>query len=277
MKRIVVAALSLVVLFGAAACGEDTTDGQSTATPKASPEAIPWSDVVELADAKEGEYEKVITAPQGGSVETVFTEWVTFDLQDRFIDRAVGMGAGLGGGVEATKEQPSLRFLYMEDGFLMWNPGAEQACGTPWVDMPPEAVEAVTGLSIQADDLFVVEPFDVIAAAEPPEEAKSVTEDARVYEITVPGMTGIPTSSGLASKPRLIRELQQQELSAEVTLPSDGSSWEMVVDLTPAFEVIEPGLAAGGDAATTTWMITAPKEVPDPELPSDVADFSCMK
>lgn len=275
MKPIVAAALSLVVLFGAAACGEDTTDGQSAATPKRSPEAMPWSDVVELADAKQGEYEKVIAGPQGDSEATLLTEWVTFDLQDRFIDRAVGLGPGLQGGTEATKEEPSLRFLYTDDGFLMWNPGAEQACGTPWVDMPPDMIAAMTGLSMSPDDVFVIEPFDAIAAAEPPVQAKSVTEDATVYEIWVPGMTGIPMSSSLANKPRLIRQLHKQQLAAEVTVPPDGGSWKMEVDLTPAFEIMEPG-AAGSGTPTATWTITAPKDVPAVELPTDVADAKCM-
>lgn len=276
MNRVLVAALSLALLLGATACGGGSEVERSAPASEPSPEAIPWSEVVELASAQRGEYEKVIAAPQDGSVATLLTEWVTFDLRERFIDRRVGLGAGIQQGAEATKEQPTLRFLYTRDGFLMWNPGVEQACGTPWVDMPPQAIAAATGISVNPRDVFVIEPFDAIAAADPPAQVKSVTREATVYEIWVPGMTGIPTSSALANKPGLIRELQDQQLSAEVRVPPEGGPWEMEVDLTPAFEIIQPGAVSGAEPPTTTWTITAPKHVPEPELPSEVADFSCM-
>lgn len=277
--KLISAGSLIALLLTTAACGGDPAPEPEPETrqEETEPVAVPWKEVVAVTEAQEGEYEKTWDVTGGGHSATMMTEWVTFDLNKKVIDRRVALGAEFqeNQAPEATRDEPTLRFLYTADRFLMWNPGVEGACGTSWVNMPPEAIEETTGLTFDPSDVFAVEPLDIIASADAPAEPESVTEQETAYAITLPGGTGIRMSSFLADKPKVARELEQQELSGEVRVGHGDAPLESSVDLTDALEAVQPGSAAQA-TATVTWHVTAPADVPEPDLPSNVAEFSCM-
>jgi hypothetical protein len=265
--------LGAVILFAATACGNGPGE-DDIGTSDSSRDPVPWSRAVQLAAISEGQYTKRVTLSGGSEATTV--EWVSFDLPNEFIDRRIGISDAPGQAGPATREDPSLRFLYMGSRILMWNPSVEESCGTPWIEMPADQLEQLTGLPIESDDLFVIEPLDILRQANPPREPLEDDADGTVYEIDVPGGTGISVSSFLAENPDLVEVIDKVEQTARVRIPGDHGPIVIEVDLTEVLEAIQPGATAGGDAIVT-WSVSGPSEVTPVKLPAEIAGSSCLQ
>lgn len=262
--------LVLTFVITAAACANSSGEAPDNETATSDP--MPWSYAAELVRIDRGEYTKVVEITDGSSQTAMLQEWVTFDLVDRFIDRRIGLGEGSS---VPTRADPSLRFLYSGPTVLMWNPGAEEVCGTPWIDMPVKQLEKLTGLSVASGDLYAVEPLDILRNSERPGDPVSSDSRGTTYEIDVPGLTGIPISSFAIENPDVIKEISRQEQTARVRIPRGEGPVEIEIDLTNVLEAVQPG-AAGGDASVT-WSVQELSEPIPVELPEDVAAASCLK
>jgi hypothetical protein len=75
-------------------------------------------------------------------------EWIAYDLDVPFVDRSIAVHIDPETDrftSTATRDNPSLRFIYTAGTVLMRHPSAEARCGTPWVEMPPEQTADATG------------------------------------------------------------------------------------------------------------------------------------
>lgn len=271
-SRLPLIALALMAMLAATSCGgsdQEPSTGQGEDPVK----TIGWDEVLKIADAKEGEYHKEVVAIQAGSEVTMLQEWVTFDLRKKAIDRRIGAGAA-SGMKEGTRSDPSLRFLYDGSRMLMWNPIAQESCGTPWVEMSPEEIEQATGISFSAD-LYAIEPLEILKEAEAPDEPVDNDDARTVYEAETSGLAGVPLSSFFVDNPEVIGELEKQEQTVRVEAFHDEPTIRVEVDLTEVMKAVMPEVA-GDEGAKMIWTVQAPTDVPELELPSKVGDPSCF-
>jgi hypothetical protein len=270
--RVVVA---LVVLVLAISC---SGDGGGEARPAETPaQVVPWSIAEGLAASRRGEYREVVVVASGSGAQPLVEEWVAFDLDAAVVDRTIAVHYSPDGASSSqtpTRENPSMRIIYTQDSAYMWTSWTEARCGAPWVEMPPEQIAADTGMDIEATDLLVVEPLDVLRSVDPGEPVSSDGHGS-VYEVTVPGGTGLGVSSFLAAHPDMVERIVSQEHSAEVRLARDGGQVEITVDLSEvASELVRAaGQGAGEDVGMTVrWTVTTPQESVATTVPPDTVD-----
>jgi len=94
----------------------------------------------------------------------------------------------------ATRDNPSLRFIYTAGTVLMRHPSAEARCGTPWVEMPPEQIAEATGAQFDAGALQALEPLEILRSTTDPGPPSETDERGSVYAVTAPGTTGLAGS-----------------------------------------------------------------------------------
>lgn len=263
IRRCLAIAISSVAV---AACGDGGTASEAK---EKDHEPVPWSTLDAALTARRGEYQQVLTIDAPGNQSMDMEEWVTFDLDAKLFDRAILMGPDLVPGDEdPTREDPSLRFFYSPEMMYMRHPAAEEQCGTPWVEMPPDMVAEATGFEIDLDGGIELEPLVVLGDLDPPEPA-STDEEGTTYEVLLPGGTGIPSKSGLIELPDVAERITALEHEAQVFLPRDGGPIEVTIDLSNAAAEIsdQPGQVD----LLTKWTITAPLDAVDLAVPADAA------
>lgn len=273
-------ALSAIVLAGCGAGPGSSASPSSSPTAPASPTASPAAAQAEhdgspeapLADAldtsqahAQGNYIERLTVAGSGGI----TQWVYYDLEVGFQDRRVAMVQDPGD--EPDADSPDLRLVIEPDRALMWNPGVEPVCGTPWVEISPDDVAAATGLPIDPGDAVSVPPLELISAHL---DAARRT-DGGGYALSVPILEVLPASRALLSEPGLLEALEGREITALVRLDG-GLVAEVTADLS---EVLAEalGLPLGEQSFAIRWTLQPGGSRPQLEAPSDVAAMSCME
>lgn len=263
-------------LLVAAACTGDGGGQESSATTASPAEAVPWSQALEVAAARRGEYREVVVVSNGSGAAALSEQWIAYDLDVPFVDRSIAVHIDPETRrleSTATRDNPSLRFVYTASTVLMRHPGAEARCGTPWVEMPPEQVAEATGMGFDASALQDLEPLEILRSTTDPGPPVETDALGSVYAVPAPGTTGLALSV-LLSNPELAESLAAEERTAEVRVPRDGGPVEISIDLTDVLADVAgaAGAAAGSPPDTTlTWTVTAPVDAVPTTLPADVA------
>jgi hypothetical protein len=269
------------LLLAAACVGGSDDDAGPTARDEPAAE-VPWSRAAEVAGARRGEYRKVLTVSNRTVAQALMEEWVAFDLDAPFKDRSVAVHVDPETSRfadTASREHPTLRFVYTADGAYMWHPRLAARCGTGWAAMPPDQLSTASGIDVDADDLLVVEPVDIIRSA--PDPGPPVATDARgsVYAVPVPGTTGLGMASGfLADHPEITERLAGEQRRAEVLVRRDGGPVEITVDQSNALVdmVRTDGQSdVAFTSATITWTLTPVDAVPTTVPPEVVHPGEC--
>jgi hypothetical protein len=265
----------------AAGCSGSGGDGQADA-PAGQDEAtaapaVPWSVAEEIADSRRGEYREVVVVTSEASAQPIVEEWVVFDLDAGVFDRTIALHTGADGelsGEPATREDPSLRFVYTRDTAFMWTAWTEARCGAPWVRMPPEQIAADLGIDVAADDLLKIEPLDVLRAVAPGEPVTS-NDSGSVYAVTVPGGTGLGLSAALRAGPEALDRIADMNHDAEVRLARDGAQVDVTIDLS---ELASELLSAAGQGVSDDvgmslrWTVTAGDGSVGAAVPTDTTE-----
>jgi hypothetical protein len=266
VRAAIAVAAGVLIVLGSVGCG-----GQPAAHP-----AVPWSDVKRVVERPKGSYTKTTVIEIDGDSRVMLTEWVSYDLSRKLIDRRIGIGDDPSTvAIESppSRDAPSLRFIYYPRRAVMWNPGAETACGTPWVEMPHELIAATTG--IDPADVFVIEPAELLLARRAKPRAIESDAEVTVYEITVDGTAGVPSSSAANERQSVIEKLRAESNTARVVVPRGGTGIEMSIDVTHAMEALAAG-PVDGAGVTVTWTFGAPDPAIGTPRPAKVVNASCL-
>lgn len=265
-----VGAVTLVAGFVLVGCAGTTAEEDPAADPAgagaATPEAVPWESVDRFAEATRGTYVKRLGAIiQGGAVEPMF-ETVIFDLDEALVDRTIDVSGS-----------DELRYLYTEDVVLMHNPSVEPTCGTPWVDMGSgDDLTGGMGTPVEPSEFLTVEPLDILEQAGNDDAVAVTTTDAStVYELIVPGGTGLGMSTALIDDPALLEAIHSLEHKALITVPRGDGPLLIDVDVTNLLHATDK-YAAPDTTMTISWELTVDTPVDIP-LPTNVADIGCME
>jgi hypothetical protein len=271
-------AIAGALLVAAACTGEGGSLGPArTTAPPA--EAVPWSQALEVAAARRGEYREVVVVSNDASARALSEQWIAYDLDVPFVDRSIAIHVDPESRrftSTATRENPSLRFIYTAGTGLMWHPSAEARCGTPWVEMPPEQIAEATGVEFDASALQALEPLEVLRSTTDPGPPRATDERGSVYEVPAPGTTGLALSV-LVSNPELADRLAAEERTAEVRVPRGGGPIEITIDLTDVLTDVARATGATDAPAGSQpnivliWTVTAPVDAVPTTLPADVA------
>jgi hypothetical protein len=112
----------------------------------------------------------VVLSNDGGA-RALSEEWIAYDLDVPFVDRSIAVHIDPETDrftSTATRDNPSLRFIYTAGTVLMRHPSAEARCGTPWVEMPPEQIAEATGAQFDAGALQALEPLEILRSTTDP-------------------------------------------------------------------------------------------------------------
>jgi hypothetical protein len=279
--RVLTAVAVLAAGCGGDGGGEGQADAPEGQEEAAAAPAVPWSVAEELTASRSGEYREVVVVTSDESAQPVYEEWVVFDLDAGVLDRTIALHMGTEGdalAAPATRENPSLRFVYTRDTAFMWTAWTESRCGAPWVRMPPEQLAEDTGVDVEADDLLEVEPLDVLRAVVPGEPVTS-NDSGSVYAVTVPGGTGLSLSAAVRAGPEAVDRIADLDHDAEVLLARDGAQVDVSIDLS---ELASELLSSAGQGVTDEvgmslrWTITA-GDGSAAEVPTDTTErTSCV-
>jgi hypothetical protein len=265
------------------ACGGDDGDG-GAAEPRAATTTTtatgrsgdgdpdPWSVVPTIAAARRGEVYEIVTTSEGGREVWLTQEWLTFDLEAGLIHRSIAVSER-SGGVEGSREMPSLEFFYTADEVYMRKPGIEDRCGSPWVVAPPGFLGNTLGAPVDGEELLVVEALDVLAALPDPGPPSHQDETGSFYDVTVPGGTGLPVGSALAARPDLVERLSDLEHAAVVWIDRERRKAGISIDLSTAVDEVAStlGLPDGAEGNLETGWAVTPRDRVDLAVPDDVA------
>jgi hypothetical protein len=263
-------------LLVAAACAGDGGVLGASATTAPPAEEVPWSQALEVAAARRGEYREVMVVSSDAGAQALSEQWIAYDLDGPFVDRSIAVHIDPDTKrftSTATRENPSLRFVYTATTVYLRHPRAEASCGAPWVEMPPEELAEAVGEDFDTGALQHLEPLDVLQSTTDP--GPPIETDARgsVYAVTAPGTTGLALSV-LVSNPDLAERLAAEERNAEVLVPRGGGPVEITIDLTEVLSEV----AAATDTPegspprmVLTWTVTAPVDAVPTTVPADVA------
>ena len=265
------------------ACGGDDGDGgaaeprvastTTTATGSSGDgHVVPWSVVPTIAAARRGEVYEIVTTSEGGREVWLTQEWLMFDLEAGLIHRSIAVSER-SGGVEGSREKPSLEFFYTADDVYMRKPGIEDLCGSPWVVAPPGLLGDTLGVPVDGEELLVVEALVVLAALPDPGPPSHQDETGTFYDVTVPGGTGLPVSSALAARSDLVERLSDLEHAAVVWIARDRSKAGISIDLSNAVDEVAStlGLPDGAEGKIETGWAVTPVDRVDLAVPDDVA------
>lgn len=247
-------------------------------TTTTTPEPVPWSAVEEYLERPHGSYTKTTVLADGDVQEVMLEEVVTYQLDDGFRDRRISAPSK----AEESGEGLRLRFVHERGRILMWNPGAAAECGTPWVNMPSELLEATTGVS--AEELGdTVEPVGVLQNRAGDPRATEVTSDETTFEVLVSGASGLTMTSAIAGSADArakLEELAATERPAEVTVVRDGSII-LTVDITEQVRMLAAALEGAATTAvegkmTVSWAFDRPPRPLEPHGAEHVAEATCL-
>ncbi|MBB5791356.1 hypothetical protein HD601_005931 [Jiangella mangrovi] len=250
---------------------EPSPVAESTPAP-APDDAVPWETIDAFYEAARGRYTEVVQASTDGILyETILQETVRYDLDAPYLERTVRIPTA---GADPLGD---LKFVYTDTSILMWNPGAADACGTPWVDMTDVDYGAILGFDTDLEEFLAVKPLDILDWAVDEPRHIETTPEGSTYEVTVPADMTLSITSDMARNPEDYEAILDMEAVVEVLLPPDDGSLRMSVDVTDVYGAIGGGRGLpAGDTAHTSWTLTP--EIPefDTTLPTDVADHTCM-
>ncbi|HKE73868.1 MAG TPA: hypothetical protein VKB57_09660 [Acidimicrobiales bacterium] len=262
-------------LLVAAACADDG-GGFGPSDTSAPDEAVPWSQAVEVAAARRGEYREAVVVSSDGDSAALSEQWIAYDLDAPFVDRAIAVHVDPKTRrytSTATRENPSLRFIYTAGSVFMRHPRAQAACGTAWIEIPPEELAQAAGATFDASRLQDLEPLDLLRSAKDPGPPVRTDGRGSVYEVPAPGTTGLALSV-LASRPGLADRIAAEQRTAEVRVPRGGGPVEITIDLTD----VMADVAGTTDAPVgfrpdveLTWTVTAPVAAVPTTVPTDAA------
>lgn len=259
------------------ACGGDAEPRAAVTTTTATGRSgdgdpVPWSVVQTIAAARRGEVYEIVVTSEGGEEVWLNQEWLTFDLEAGLMHRSIALSER-SAGVEGSRENPSLEFFYTADDVYMRTPETEDRCGSPWVVAPPGFLGDTLGAPVDGEDLLVVEAMDVLAALPDPGPPSREDEHRTFYDVTVPGGTGLPTSSALTAQPDLVERLSDLEHPAVVWVDPEGRKAGIGIDLSNALHEIASSLGqpADGDGKLETGWAVTPRDRVDLAVPDDVA------
>ena len=258
-----------------AACSGGGSAGSSAAPSTSGPPPVAWSVVQTLIGAPTGSYEKETTAQSEEKDYLLSAEWVDYDLGRKLIDRRIGFADNPSTpAVEptATRDAPSLRFFLDSAGMTMWNPAAEDACGTPWVRLPPDEVATAAGGSLDAAFLGV-EPTVILSSVRGAPTVLGSDETQTVFVVAVPGAAGVP-STALNSQPAVASALAEETTPATVTVTRDGKQLTLTVDITNALARLSSQVE--GAKSAVSWRLGPLDSMISGLGDAKVADAACM-
>jgi hypothetical protein len=264
-------------LLVAAACTDDEGSFGASITTAAPPaDVVPWSQAADVAAARRGEYREAVVVSGDAGAAALSEQWIAYDLDVPFVDRSIAVHIDPKPRrytSTATRENPSLRFIYAGSTVLMRHPRAQAACGTPWVEMPPEQIAQATGVEFDAGALQGLEPLELLRSTRDPGPPVETDERGSVYEVPAPGTTGLALSV-LVSRPELADRLAAEKRTAKVRVPRGGGPVEITIDLTDVLADVTGTTGAPAGSPPTfelTWTVTAPVDTLPTTLPTDVA------
>jgi hypothetical protein len=238
-----------------------------------------WSSVEEWLGRSAGSYTETYTVVDQGRRIVAVRQWVAFDMDRKVIDQRGAFGVDPVSGMPVpvtSREHPSMRFIRRPEGILMWFPGLPPACKGPWVDLDAATLKQATskfGLTI--GDGWTSEPALILDNRRGQPRVVESSKNATVYEVLVPGTSGIPPSSGLLLRPgglAAYRRLQSESFPARVRVSGDGARIQISLDLSRQWA--ELGQSAH---AFVTWSLDHTPVKPDMTRPAKVAPASCLK
>jgi hypothetical protein len=269
-------------LLAAAACTGDEDSLMPAETRPPPVEVVPWSQALEVAAARRGEYREVVVLSNDAGARALSEQWIAYDLDVPFVDRSIAVHIDPETDrftSTATRDNPSLRFIYTADNVIMRHPSAEASCGTPWVEMPPEQIAEATGAEFDASALQALEPLEILRSTTDPGPPSETDARGSVYTVPAPGTTGLALSV-LVSSPELADRLAAEPRTADVRVLRAGGSVEITIDLTDVLADVagatEPADVTGAPAGSAPnivliWTVTAPVDAVPTTLPADVA------
>lgn len=264
-------------LLVAAACTDGGDDFGASITTTAPPaEVVPWSQALDVAAARRGEYREAVVVSGDVGAAALSEQWIAYDLDVPFVDRSIAVHIDPKTrrySATATRENPSLRFIYTGSTVLMRHPSAQAACGTPWIEMPPEQIAQATGVGFDAGALQDLEPLDLLRSAKDPGPPVETDGRGSVYEIPAPGTAGLAMSV-LVSRPELADRLAAEKRTARVRVPRGRGPIEITIDLTDVLADVTGTTEARAGSPRTfelTWTVTAPVDAVPTTLPTKVA------
>lgn len=270
----------------ASASTSSTTSGgpaTTTTTDAAKTEAIPWSDVVAVTEARSGQVDKVMGAMwddtdefvEGGRLE----ESISFDQDRAVIERTMSFDTSAAG-VPAGP----IRFIYAGDQTFLSAPWVEEQCGTAWVPMGEALGDVLDDAGVadafDTEILFPLDPLGSIAQATADLPPAEVTATSTTYDVDLPAALAVAPNY-LLKRPQVVDALMAQTLSAAVTIDDAGElEVELRLPLSALAEAGDEDVEPIADEASmwAMWNLRDPGQPIDVAVPTDVApDASCAE
>jgi len=233
---------------------------------------ITWAHVEARLKSSTGSFTKTYTVRVGSERSVLMRKWHDYDLKRKFVDHRIGLGDDPDTpGVEPlpTRETPSLRFVLWPDRVLMWNPGAEEQCGTPWIEMPPTLIEETKGIRL-ADQFDTSELQELLRSRQGKPRVVRNDKARTVFVVRLDGAAAAAASQ--LSATAMVR-LANKAVVGRVLVPRRGRVVHLTIDFSG---LLESGGSHERAEFTITWLFQAGRGPDAFTVPESIADWACM-